>query len=228
MASKVQFKEGAAGSGTTVNVAATTYTAGNSFLVWVGHGFSDTSPVLTDTTHTVTLNRVLTKTTDPGISFFYLHNITGGSTALSLTGVTQGGTVMVQEWSGLSNLAPDVFASNGGNGTAQSTGTTAATSNAIELIIAGANNDQTTNTSPSAVSSGWTLSNVEPDGTSLWPCAIAYKETSSTGTQTNTFTWTNFFFVAGIVAMKEAAAAADMTRPIKVFTAQFPIHQLNI
>jgi hypothetical protein len=221
---KVQASVTHQSTGTTVAIPAATYTAGNLITFTVTHDSANTTPVLTDTTHSVVATRKFTKagggSGTVALSMFGLGNIAGGSTAFSLSGVTVGGSIVVQEWSNITALSDpsDQFISNapGSGSVSHSTGTTPTTTQANELILAGDGNNQSNTAIPSAVSNSFTLAEGENNGASFWTCYTAWKEVVATGTQTTTFTWTDIYS-AGIVTFKAAVggAASDIPTPLR-------------
>lgn len=219
----VQSVKGESGSGSALNVGPTTFTAGNFLSISVA---SNTGAAITvsDSTHSVTatlIDRGTAGSAAIGGAVYYIPNITGGSTTIAIAGATGGLTAIIQEWSGLATSTPVDQHTTGTatTGTAHATGTTSATTNAIDLVFLFDASATATNTNPTSATTGYTMltgaNDRESDGTNWWTGATARKDVTSTGTQVGTFNWTSNAYFTIIAALKEAAAAgSDIPVPL--------------
>lgn len=142
---------------------------------------------------------------------YYAYNVAAGSTTITLTwGASQfaDASFIVREYSGLSTTDPldkSAHANDGGSaGTTHSCGTTAATTQAVELIIVAAGIETASNTDPVWVAPagyGNLLAQLgDGGGTTFTGGAMADKTVSSTGTQTGAFTTTASKVGQGVIA----------------------------
>jgi hypothetical protein len=214
-------------SGATLSVGPFTYTAGNLILVWVTSDSSQNAITVSDTTHSVTASVGLreagaTVGHNGCVNLFYFANATGGSTTIQAAGLgSVGATIVVQEFSNLITASPLDKTSGGFSntaGTAHATGTTATTTQAVELAIAGSSYNGSGTAAPSAVSNGYTLltgtNDRESNASLWWPLATARLDLVATGTTGTTFTWVSNPWAALVATFIEATGGGTSDIPV--------------
>jgi hypothetical protein len=195
-------------AGTSLSITRAGVTAGNTLIFAVG--YNDTSggagppATATDTNGTVSVALKPAAQTagavSCGVAIFFVPNCNSGSHTFAMGSIGGGGTLYsggaVIEWSGLTNTPLDQTAgpgtSQGASTTTGNTGTSAALSQATELVVAVlaiASGAGQANAAISTASSGYT-SVLTLNNTSTGPgVQISYKEPNSTAGQIATWTW---------------------------------------
>lgn len=148
---------------------------------------------------------------------FSAPNAVGGNkptVTISVTGVADR-SITIAEFSGMvtSSLA-DVGTGNTGTATPYSTGTTATTTQADEVVVWVAGHDGPTNVTPTA--SGYTVPAANTQSaTAQMPIALGWKAVAATGTQVASIAWTNAAggWAAVIETFKAASGAAATSLP---------------
>lgn len=196
-------------------VAGSNTTTGNMLVAAVfNESTTDKASAVSDGTNSFVkiLSKRIATTGNGWISLWYAKNITGLTTpTFTATITTPSGTgsgLIVREYSGLDTTAPlDKSTSLGGTTTAISSGATAATTNANELVIGAGASDFGNNTY--TVGAGYgnliTTKNADLD------LSMEDKIVAATGAQTATMTLGSASDQAGAVATFIQAAAGGIT-----------------
>jgi len=201
----------------TVTMTSNT-TTGNTLLACITAGSADVPDTITDSrSNTWTL--IQDKTEERKTWMYMAYNISGGSTVINIgwaDGVFADSITQVREYSGLVTTNPlDVYTSSntaGGYVQSHSSGATAATTQAGELVIGcvGSGGDQ-------GVTVGYTAGSGYSNGLEqkgfdryTWQ-AIEDKLITSTGAQTATFTSTEFLRSQTLVATFKESGGGGVT-----------------
>ena len=186
-------------SAQVTNAWASTPTQGN-LLIAFGYGSnSDTNASITGWTKAVAINWGATAC----IALFYkIAGAAEGSVVLDWTSSTVT-SVVTMEWSGVDTLDKTAYtAHTGGTVTSRSSGTTAATTVADELCIAGFGTGNTT--SAQSFSNSYT-DEYSPDTVFEYLASLVV---AATGAQETTMSWTTARFAGGLIATFYATPAA--------------------
>lgn len=151
-----------------------------------------------------------------GAVIFYKENIAGG--ALSATVASSGVCAMrarMTEWAYTGTSLLDVTSNASAaapGGTSGNAGTTAATAQANELVIAVIATPQVNAGAAQAITNpptGYTSLDISNDSTVTAAGETAYKEVSATGTQSAAWTWTGSGEWMGVIASFKGAAGGS-------------------
>lgn len=221
----VAFKLGS--NVTTVDVTLNGVVAGNFLAIQVGiiqnatHQQPVNSPDGNGNTWSTTTPSALQALMVEYIS--YAMNVSAGNTTVTLD---QGGSDPFAysgsfgEYSGVAlALALDQEASNVGNSTTPTTGTTPPTTQDDELVLACVTTDVVADPVGIDVppTAGYTNITVDQNGTAIWAYATDYKVVSATGAQSADYgTITSSNWVAKIATFKAAVAGEPSVAPIRV------------
>jgi hypothetical protein len=177
---------------------------------------------------TLTTPAGYTLVTSPvGVYLWYKVAGASESPTVSVTGSVAGALeLLVMEWSGMASPSLDQTANSPNDAAAThttwTTGVTAATTQASELVIAAVGLYQpAAGNSYSPWSAGYTAqADLEPTGSaSLGAAGVASRVVAATGTQTATATWTKASYAAGMIATFKAAATCTGSLSIGAPTA---------
>ena len=205
----IQANKGGSASTSSLSLAFTSNnTAGNLIIVYADISGTSGASVSTvsdarGNTYTSAVGPI-SNGTDYQFQVWYAKNIPGGSNTVTITySIAVTNDVGIAEYSGLDTVSPlDVSASNTGNSATCSTGTTAASTAASELVVA---NCSAFNGASYGAVSGYTL---ETTGTGSF-IALYNKIVSSTGTQTLSTTVTSGRWIGIITTWKSPTAALN-------------------
>jgi hypothetical protein len=195
-------------------------TAGNTLIAELTAGDANTVLSFADTAlNTWTLIASDLNTGQRQTWLYYSYNIAGGADTINVTwGASQfaDANIIIREYSGLTTTDPlnkSAHANDGGAaGTSHSCGTTAATTQANELIIAVSGCSDSQEPTWSAPSGFGNL--VHQKGSDAFTYgAMADKTVSSTGTQTASFGTTDSVIGEGIIATFKIASVAAIFTP---------------
>lgn len=205
----VQTGTGGIGATTSGTVAfGSPATAANLIFVAVQVTGTATVSSITDTlSNTYTKIQQLTGSSTVGLDIWYAKNITGGSAPTLTINMSTTTTVsaIAREYSGLDTVAPlDKSAIAAGVGGTLSSGATAVTTQASELVI-GAEGSSGTGASAGA-GYGNFLEFVFSGSTQ--PVAVEDKTVAATGAQTAAFVGGGTIWVTGVATFKATSAVA--------------------
>ncbi len=217
----VQTAQGGYGYVNTFNQAmGSNVTAGDTMVAELTAGDANTISSFGDNnTNTWTLIASDKQTGQRQTWLYYAYNVHAGATTITVTwGASQfaDANIIIREYSGLVTTDPldkSAHANDGGSSTSHSTGTTAATTQASELVVAaaGASDSQ---------EPGWTVPSgysnlVHQKGSDAFTYgAMADLIVSSTGAQSATFTTTDSVAGQGVIATFKAVVTAVSGPPI--------------
>jgi hypothetical protein len=138
-------------------------------------------------------------------------NITNVATTVQASSTSSTATtIAIYELSSVVTSSPaDQFATNTGNGTSHTTGTTPTTTQANEIAFACDTHAGSTTSTPT-VSSPWTMGEDQTSAVNM-PLATAYQIVSSTQTFSATFTWQNAQWAALVQTYKDATPGGGAT-----------------
>lgn len=199
----VQTATGGTTSGTSHTVTwGSDTTTGNLFVasIMVG-GASSVSSITDSQSNTWTKITSLTGTSTVTLEIWYSKNITGGTTpTITINHSNQQANSIVREFSGLDTASPlDKSAIAAGIGGSPSSGATATTTSANELVVGFAADIVNAGT----VGAGYSnLLRQQKAGTTM-SAYIEGKTVTSTGTQTATFGGMSSIWVVGVATFKE-------------------------
>lgn len=167
-------------------------TTGNTIIVMVGtNGSSNFVSSITDS-QSNTYSKAGSDSTAGGageIEIWYAKNITGGTTPTLTVNMntTNGTSFIAREYSGLDTTAPfDKFSGSGANSSAASSGATATTTQASELVVGAVFVSISSGSDTVSAGSGYgNLGHETSNGS--FQSAMEDKTVSSTGAQTATF-----------------------------------------
>jgi hypothetical protein len=208
-----------------VTVSLTGVTAGSSILVCTGAvDFTSIAPTMTvndGSAYTLGARNTFSAGSERWMAELqYLHNVGSGTHNISVTCADStvgnfAGQIVALEISGLTNAGPDKTATGGANSNTPATGSTAALTQADEMVIAllafGAGNN------PAGLSTPSGYTNVTLDNTtSEMPFSLSYKNVAATtavsaswGTATGSNNWSGMVWTFA----NTVAAPADLIYP---------------
>lgn len=216
---KIQEAQGISG-GTSANVTITTPSAGNSLIAIVNINDSGGSPNITgisgggvtwSASDSILYHSLFS---DTKLQIWYGHNSSGSGTTVtvSVTGsvghLTQ---VIVSEWSGLGNAAPESTNHNSGNSTTPTTNS-ATPSSAVSLVIGGFGFATSSTTYSSGPTNSFTRMTPSTDAFNNWTVEGAYQIESSSSSYSTGLTLTGFGdYWGGVIAAFGGVSSAIKT-----------------
>lgn len=155
--------------------------------------------------------------TNAHASIYEALNVAAGSTAITFapTGGGQDTDISVLEFSGAATSSAFDKSTQSVNNTAtatQTTGTTAATTQAGEIAVGVVTNEGPQSGAWTGLTAGWTRAE-ELDTSSQMPIYVAYRILSSTGTQSFTVTGASHPYAAAIATFKDNTGGGGASGP---------------